>query len=109
MPPDDLQPVGAWRLHLGVHKTATTHMQDTLLAVRGVLADRGVDALPNQDIRNALFPVLTRRNPRLWLGGVPMRRALERAIAEVRIGPATVLISEENLLGHASTILGKEI
>jgi hypothetical protein len=44
-------PVRSWRIHLGAHKTATTHLQETLTAVRPALAERGIDFIPNQRVR----------------------------------------------------------
>ena len=48
-------PVRQWRIHLGAHKTATSHLQETLAAVRDDLVGQGVDFIPN--------PLVRQRNP----------------------------------------------
>lgn len=95
--------VRRWRIHLGAHKTATTHLQETLAAVRPALAARGIDFIPNQLIRGqGLAPELRRRRrfARLPLfGRSRMREILEGIMDPVRLGPETVVFSEENIVG----------
>ena len=50
-------PVRHWRIHLGAHKTATTHLQETLTLVRPTLAARGLDYIPNQLVRGRRLAV----------------------------------------------------
>lgn len=102
----DLPPVRLWRIHLGVHKTATTHLQETLAAIRPQLAERRVDAVPNADIRPLWQQLLPpRSNWRRWLVGPWTVRRLSHAFDGLRIGPDTVLLSEENFLGHTRDAL----
>lgn len=103
----DLPPVRLWRIHLGVHKTATTHLQETLAAIRPQLVERGVDAIPHADIR-ALWPQLLppRSDWRRWLVGPWTTRRLSHAFDGLRIGPETVLLSEENFLGDTRDAVG---
>src|ERR671915_2577538 len=57
-------PVRRWRIHIGAHKTATTHLQETLTALRPALAAQGVDYIPNSLVRGRkLAPSLWRRRP----------------------------------------------
>lgn len=103
-------PVTQWRIHVGAHKTATTHLQETLSTVRADLADRGVDFIPTLPlVREQRFAeVLWQRRPiaRLpILGPVAMRDAIETAVEPVRIGPEVVVLSEENILGLPRDIL----
>jgi hypothetical protein len=102
-------PVRAWRIHIGAHKTATTHLQETLTLVRAALAARGIDYLPNQQVRGRkLSWTLWRRRPlaRLPLiGPARMRDAIEATLEPLRIGPEIVALSEENILGVPYQIL----
>jgi hypothetical protein len=104
-----LRPVRAWRVHIGAHKTATTHLQETLTLVRATLAARGIDYLPNQQVRGRkLSWTLWRRRPiaRLPLiGPARMREAIEATLEPIRIGPDVVALSEENILGVPHQIL----
>ena len=92
-------------LHVGAHKTATQHVQDTLSMGRKVLFERGVDYLPRDEVRRVKLPPgagLWRWRVRL---GWPMRRRFEATLAPLRRGPERVLISEEDLLGWSTELL----
>jgi hypothetical protein len=108
-----LPPVRQWRIHLGAHKTATTHLQETLAAVRGDLAGKGVDFLPSPLVRaRNLAPTLGRRQllARLPLvGSAHMRGAIEAVVTPLRAGPAVVVLSEENILGVPEHMLREPI
>ena len=106
---DTRPPVRQWRIHLGAHKTATTHLQETLTAVRSELAAQGVDYIPNQLVRRRkLAQTLWQRRPIARLpivGTAHMRDAIEAAVAPLRIGPEVVVLSEENIVGVPEHIL----
>lgn len=95
------------RLHVGVHKTATTYLQQYLLQNRGTLAREGLAYWPTEDIR-AQFKlaweqqVLDRYSRRGRLGTLIRG---DRALARMREWfdlDRDVLLSEENLLGEGS-------
>ena len=46
-----LPPVSHWRIHIGAHKTATTHLQQTLAAIRARLVEQGIDPIPLAALR----------------------------------------------------------
>ena len=98
-----LPPVRQWRIHLGAHKTATTHLQQTLAAVRDDLTGQGVDFIPTPRVRaRNLASALGRPRPIARLpivGSAHMRDAIEAVLAPLRIGPEVVAFSEENILG----------
>lgn len=98
-------PVRAWRLHLGAHKTATTHLQSLLTAMRDDCVARGIDPIPYP----ALKPLkLHRPSPwdwRSWLGGRALGAAVTRALAPLRRGPDIVILSNEDLLGWTDEAL----
>ena len=100
-----------WRIHVGAHKTATTHIQDTLESVYQELSHAGIEYITRENIRNmGRFPTLNwwQRQPILqryfskkdihnhWIGSYKGRNE-------------TFLISEENILGSVSDLLRSKI
>ena len=103
-----LAPITTWRIHLGAHKTATTHVQETLALMRPELVARGVDFIPNHLLRRGGIAVALGRK-RLWnrlppLRGPMVRRILARAPRPAPGGPATLVFSEEKLLGGSQHV-----
>lgn len=94
----------SWRLHIGAHKTATTHLQDALAQRRAAVAAAGVDFIPRELFRAVSdFPPPDPRWPPAR--GFQRRRAFANALAQVRLGPETVAISEETLPGLTPEML----
>ncbi len=85
-----------WRIHIGAHKTATTHLQDQLARSRDRLAEAGVDALPTPLVR----PAGPARCVRLGLARGSLGGTLAEAVAGLRRGPGRVVLSDEEWLGH---------
>ncbi|MGM0583461.1 MAG: hypothetical protein ACQEUZ_02255 [Pseudomonadota bacterium] len=98
-----MQPIREWRIHVGAHKTATTHFQDALAARREALRALGVDFLPRDAVRGARpLPSAASRRFRLeW----PPRRDPGRTLARLRSGPDRIALSEENILGVSGDLL----
>ena len=100
-----LAPITRWRIHLGAHKTATTHVQMTLAALRPALAAQGVDFIPTGLLRkDGLARALGSRQ--IWnrltpLRGPMVRRMMAAHLDPLRAGPGTLLLSEEKLLGSS--------
>lgn len=94
-----------WRIHLGAHKTATTHLQDTLAQRRDALLGRGVDFLPMRDVRALRLPPSSGRFHWRRLLGWPMRQRIEAAVTPIRKGPRRIAISEENLIGYVRDLM----
>lgn len=99
-----------WHLHIGAHKTATTHLQDTLVACAPDLARAGVHYVSRQRmLRIGLVRFLRR--------GQIVRNGLERLSTKSDLecmrarllrrsrGRSHVLISEERLIGRAVDLL----
>ncbi|SPJ26501.1 hypothetical protein [Palleronia abyssalis] len=101
----ELEPVREWRIHLGAHKTATTHLQDTIFLRRAFLRKMGIDYIPMRDVRALKLPPRPGRLQWRTRLGWPMRARLEDAIAPLRSGPGRVVISDENLLGWVRDLL----
>ncbi len=100
-----MRQVREWRIHIGAHKTATTHVQDTLAVHREGMAARGVDYIPRE-----VFGPLQRRysNPGHWrrrLWSPPLAALFHRQLAALRQGPDIVLLSDEDLLGYSDDLL----
>lgn len=82
-------------LHLGAHKTATTHLQRLLTTNREVIAAAGLTCLCPPDLRGGALRmgyVASGAGP-AEASGAPLRARLA--------GAGDVLISEENILGTA--------
>jgi hypothetical protein len=108
-----LAPITSWRIHIGAHKTATTHLQETLAAMRPELVARGVDFIPLADLRRAGFAKAFGRR-RAWnrvppLRGPMVRRMAGRYLDPLRAGPATLVLSEEKLIGGSQLIFADPI
>ena len=103
-----MEPVAAWRVHIGAHKTATKHLQDTLALQRPILEASGVDFIPRKKIRDLGLIKLVRR--KTWRRLVPdnvYRRRWQEGLAAIRCGPQTVIISDENFAGGPNDLLGE--
>ena len=108
-----MAPITTWRIHLGAHKTATTHVQETLALIRPALVARGVDFIPTLLLRRGgIAGALGRK--RLWnrlppLRGPMVRRILAAHLDPLRAGPATMVFSEEKLLGGPQHVFSEPI
>jgi hypothetical protein len=100
-----LDAVEEWRVHIGAHKTAPTHLQQVLETHRVEIAAAGIDYLPRDLVRELdLFGRMRReyrprRFPRL------RRKKLPATLAGLRSGPTCMAISEENFLGGPHDLL----
>lgn len=92
-----------WRIHFGGHKTATTHLQETLFYARDLLQAMDVDVLPTEETREHVSPLLDGKltdGPwRRFAGHRITGNMLLRALAPVRSGSSRIVWSEENLIG----------
>ncbi|MFO7856968.1 MAG: hypothetical protein R6V44_17460 [Paracoccaceae bacterium] len=98
-----------WRVHLGAHKTATTHMQRALAAKRPALRKAGVDYLPMPKVRELGLPELHRTLTGADAPRAERRRRLRAEFDTLRRRGGTVAFSEENLLGASRQLLGRRI
>ena len=98
-----LAPVSHWRIHIGAHKTATTHLQQTLAAIRPRLVEQGIDPIPLAALRASGFArmlIERRLATRMPLvRGLAVRQLVADALEPLRQGPRTLILSEEKLLG----------
>jgi hypothetical protein len=105
-----LAPVTTWRIHIGAHKTATTHVQEILALMRPQLVARGVDFVPNHIVRQSgLAKALFARRLATRLPGL-RGRTVAALMAEYLdplrdpAAPAAMVLSEEKLLGGSRQV-----
>jgi hypothetical protein len=93
-----------WHIHLGAHKTATTHFQDLLQENSSALAEAGTLFVPRCELRSRKI------NTRIVRGELnrDLLCALQSGPSELRpsaAGICKVLLSEENILGTSADLL----
>ena len=90
----------SWRIHIGAHKTGTTHLQDYLSQHREALCAAGVDFLPRPIVRSTQIRRCLKPKKSSWFPSVfARRRTLSEILGALRAGPDTVVVSEESLIG----------
>jgi hypothetical protein len=87
-------------LHVGLHKTATTALQDFLLANVKTMLPRGVMYLRLNRMRADVSPLICSQHERA-------RAALERLMG--RFDKPVLLMSDENILGLPGDVRGGEL
>lgn len=101
-----LPPVREWRLHMGAHKTATTHIQYRLEALRAPLAEASLDVmLPESGVRKLTLNRIAESPPKLWQLRPRNTARLTDKLDTLRRGPDRILVSEELMLGRLDTSL----
>lgn len=91
-----------WCLHVGAHKTATTHLQEQLEALRPDLAAAGVGVATLDQLRPVRALDLRLRRPKVWRGGAALRHEIEARIAQRTPLLPRMIVSDEDILGHAA-------
>jgi len=97
-----------WRIHVGAHKTATTHVQDVLELRADALAGEGVHLVHRERARKARLASCLRPETGLIKGSWLFRRGRwSRRMAALLDGAATgtTLVSEEQLIGVSDGLL----
>ncbi|MEQ8966827.1 MAG: hypothetical protein RID91_13445 [Azospirillaceae bacterium] len=99
--------VTEWRLHLGAHKTATTHIQKVLARLQETGPRRGFQYVPPEVTRRLDRTVFRRRHlfrdPRYWMGPEGRAASIEAIFAGHLDDRPIVVLSEENWLGGSVT------
>lgn len=83
-------------LHLGAHKTATTHLQESLRLAICPLRDVGVHYLGPRDLRENLLPLIRSLNDS---GRVAQRQRTRRRMRTAFDVYPEILLSDENIIG----------
>lgn len=105
--------VRTWRIHLGAHKTATTHVQEMLAQMQPQLQARGIDFVPNDVVRRTgLAKALGARRvaTRLpFLRGRAVQGLMAGCLDAHRHGCETMVLSEEKFLGGSQHVFAHPI
>jgi hypothetical protein len=92
------------RIHVGAHKTATTHLQETLRLLEKELSEQGIHYIPQHIGRPRIARLIRRRRWRKIIPlvyGTSWKRYIERTLLAEAKDSDVVLLSEENILGGA--------
>lgn len=90
------------RIHLGAHKTATTHLQDSLALTERELRNNGIFYLPREKFRERIKKACVERKlKRLWLPFLK-RAYLSQLLMSGCKRHEKLIISEENILGNCA-------
>lgn len=93
----------AWRIHIGAHKTATTHLQEIMAARSGALSEAGIH---HTDMRgNWLLECTLERGKDWWKRlNVSRRLRARRAVAQMESETAlpVLLVSHEQIIDDIS-------
>lgn len=99
-----------WKIHIGVHKTATTHLQDRLKSQKAELQLRGLVYISRAEARQARITKLLRKEkfnaflpPFVYLN--KFQTAALKLAHYNRADIKSILISDENLLGCSRDLL----
>lgn len=110
-----LAPITRWRIHIGAHKTATTHVQEILTLMRPQLVERGIDFIDNHAVRRSgLARALAARRiaTRLpLLRGRAVAALLAAHLDPLRApeAPTTMVLSEEKLMGGSLDVFADPV
>ncbi|MCW8091285.1 hypothetical protein [Alteromonas sp. ASW11-130] len=97
-----------YRIHVGAHKTATTHFQDTLEQIFLHNTLKNIEYLP-REISRAKFNRLTRRNLSPLRFSFLKKQYVKKVFSESFPHSETVLLSEENILGLPVDLLSSKV
>lgn len=111
--PGPLPPVTTWRIHIGAHKTATTHVQEILALMRPQLVERGIDFIPNHIVRQSgLAKALFARRLAARLPGLRGRAVaglMAAYLDPLRAATSALVLSEEKLMGGSRHVFSTPI
>ena len=93
-----MRPPPRWRLHLGAHKTATTHIQLRCAALG--LAERGVGDMGNDELTPMKLPDMRLRALPARLSPALRRREMLRRLSALGRLRGRMVLSNEDWIGH---------
>jgi hypothetical protein len=95
-----------WRIHLGAHKTATTHIQDLLESQKAFLAENDIYYITRKQFRDQKILKYLKKYARSYFSLARLRGwNLAQATEMIRKGMNSVIISEENIIGSSIDLL----
>ena len=99
----------SWRLHVGAHKTGTTHLQSALAMSMPAISAAGIRYVPLAELRPSLSRHYPRRGLSRIVGNLRRRSGTAATLATLRGEAASIIVSEENLLGAPADIFARSI
>lgn len=100
----------SWKIHIGVHKTATTHLQDQLESQSTNFLQLGLGYVSRLEARRARITKLLRKEkfntflpPSAYLK--KLQRSIHHSVDFNQVRIKSILISDENLLGSSRDLL----
>jgi hypothetical protein len=93
------------RIHIGAHKTATTHLQNTLNEMDFELRRLGITYLPLNIVRPRIQKILSQSILYNYLPNFAYRTIINRILFKNSTPPNKAIISEENILGSSVDLL----
>jgi hypothetical protein len=97
--------VREWRVHIGAHKTATTHFQIALNACSEELNDQGIKYISPEIFRPVQKKIMRYSNLSFIAGGSLLERKILSSINCLCEAGDVIAISEENILGRPAELL----
>lgn len=97
-----------WRIHIGAHKTATTHVQDVMEACRPQLQSKVVEYIPRDTMRARIRKVMPKKPMRFMLRNWFRQLMLEHRLASGYQAAKSIVFSEEVIIGNKLTDLFAE-
>lgn len=93
--------------HLGVHKTASTHLQRSFKKNQDLLDEYGFTYINPKQCREALFPITLK----LRDGGdeASLQKHTEMVFHGAANGNPNLIISDENMIGHLDQLINKNL
>jgi hypothetical protein len=98
-----------WRIHIGAHKTATTHLQDTLADQMENLKQVGIRYLSREYIRNSKIKIKTSSVIKTVGAEFIFAKRFREKILEGFYMHNNFIISEENFLGSVQEVFNSKI
>jgi len=94
-------------MHLGAHKTASTHLQRSLKKNQNRLNAAGYTYFTPKQCRDALFPITLR----LRDGGdrAALQKHAEMMFHGAANGNANLILSDENIIGHLNQLFNNDL
>jgi hypothetical protein len=95
------------KLHIGAHKTATTHLQYSLESIQAQLLQNNITYIPTSLLRDSEFPPYSGRcswRQKLFKGR-PLFERFNTNLKSLSVLSDCLLISEENIMGLSTDLL----
>lgn len=94
-----------WLIHIGLHKTGTTHIQDQLSLMAPMLVETGISYVGRDFLRDEGLLNILRKEGSFRFAPSYLRRVLAaRRLKDAGHSSGTILISDENISGRVGEV-----